>query len=159
MSPVRRYRSPFRPSWSWRGGGPTSSNGPAPEVLGLAAVVGLGSVWLLTRRRRRRTTSPAPVAASVAAAPPDAGWTNVRLDDNDALPAWLRTIPQTEQASPASSEPLFAMEQPRSSEPEVELAPPGRLAQTFLEPLPPGAMRLAVTTYETSSSTSRATSA
>lgn len=96
------------------------------------------------------------MSARVEAAPTDAGWTNVRLDDNDALPSWLRAIPQVEHAPSVSDEPLFSMEPPVPSVLAVDLERPAELAlpaeldlparpaHTFAEPLEAGAMRLVV---------------
>jgi hypothetical protein len=136
------------------GAGGASSRGPSPEVLGLgaflAAIAGLGSLWLFTRRRRRRSLAPAPVALSTQAAAASAGWTNVRLDDNEALPSWLRAIAEPERAPLAPTSPLFVREEPpRPKEPEPELGLPARPAQTFAESLEPGAMRLAIAADQT----------
>jgi hypothetical protein len=137
-------------------GGGASSSGPSPEVLGLAAflaaVVGLGSLWILTSRRRRRGSAPAPVRTRAEVAATASDWTNVRLDDNDALPPWLRAIPQAEHDPAMPSELLFAIDPPHpdeSAEAAPEEALPPRLTQTFLGPLEPGAMRLAVTAAQT----------
>jgi hypothetical protein len=117
-------------------------------VLGLAAflasVVGLGSLWLLIGRRRRRPSGPA--ATRSEAAPAVAGWTNVRLDDNEALPSWLRAIAEPERA-PLSSAPLFAPE-PQHGHPAPP-ARPARPAQTFAESLEAGAMRLVIAADQT----------
>ena len=142
--------------------------GPSPGVVGiaalLAAVVGLGSIWLLTRRRRRRPLAPGPVPTRVEVAPAAEGWTNVRLDDNDALPSWLRAIAEPERA-PLTAAPLFALEPsiPYDPEPEIEPAFPdepepdleqahghrARAAQTFGDSLDAGAMRLSVAADQT----------
>jgi hypothetical protein len=132
-------------------GAPASSMGPSPEVLGIAgflvAVTGLGSLWLFTRRRRRRPGPAGPVNMRAGMAPPGERWTNVRLDDNDALPAWLRAIAEPERAPLQPSSPLVSMEQPPPTppvEPEWANEHPARPAQTFPEPVQAGAMRLAV---------------
>ena len=129
-------------------GAGTSSTRPSPEVVGLAAllaaVAGLGTLWVFTRRRRRRPVSPGPVAPRAGTAPAAAGWTNVRLDDNEALPSWLRAIAEPERASLQPGSPTFSMEPPPGVEPAVEHEHPARPAHTFAEPLQAGAMRLAV---------------
>jgi hypothetical protein len=133
------------------GTGGASISRPTPEVVGLAAflaaVVGLGSLWLLTRRRRRRPAAPNSVAATAEAAPSAAGWTNVRLDDNEALPSWLRAIAEPERPPLHPNKPLFSMEPP-PVEPASEREHADRPARTFAEPLEPGAMRLALTVDE-----------
>lgn len=125
--------------------------GPSPEVVGLAAVlaaiVGLGSVWILTRRRR--PPAPAPVAARAAAAPAAETWTNLRLDDNEALPSWLRAIAEPERAPSSPSSPLFSMEPPRPAELDLEHEHLARPARTFADSLEPGAMRLAIAADQT----------
>jgi outer membrane biosynthesis protein TonB len=84
------------------GAGGAGSVGPTPEVLGLAtglaAFVGLGSLWFFTRRRRRGQNESVPADMKSKVAPPAARWTNVRLDDNDALPPLLRAIAESERA-------------------------------------------------------------
>lgn len=108
------------------GAGGVSSIRPTPEVLALAAFlavsVGLGSLWLFTRRRRRRTdaTVPAEMRSKVA---PVAGWTNVRLDDNDALPSWLRAIAEPERAPLTRATPIFSNEPLLDDEPVLEDEP------------------------------------
>ena len=134
-------------------GAGASSTRPSPEVVGLAsllaAVAGLGTLWAFTRRRRRRPGPPGPAATRSGTAPAASGWTNVRLDDNDALPSWLRAIAEPERAPLQPGSPLFSMEPPPRAEPAVEHAHPGRPVQTFAEPLQEGAMRLAVGAEQT----------
>lgn len=144
--------------------GTTGRVGPSPEVLGLAttlaAMVGLGFLWIVLRHRRRQPRpTPGPVAARVAAVPPlEERWTTASLDDNDALPVWLRALAEPERAplaprDPAArTEPVFAHDLPATDEPYVpfEAQPaeratePARAPVTFLEPIADGAMRLAV---------------
>ena len=130
------------------GGGSSSSTRPSPEVVGLAAllaaVAGLGTLWVFTRRRRRRLVPPGPVAPRAGTAPAAARWTNVRLDDNEGLPSWLRAIAEPERAPLQPGSPLFSMEPPPGVEPALEHEHPARPAHTFAEPLQAGAMRLAV---------------
>jgi hypothetical protein len=125
-----------------------ASSGPSPDVLGLAAflaaVVGLVSLRVLTRHRRR----PRPVQALAGATTKDGStagaWTNVRLDDNDSLPSWLRAIAEPERAPMQPGLPRFSMEPPPAVEPAWEHEGPPRPPQTFAEPLREGAMRLAI---------------
>ena len=137
------------------GSGSAASTGPSPEVLGLAAflaaAVGLVSLRILTGRRRRPKPAEALVRAT-ANVPSSAGdWTNVRLDDNDALPSWLRAIAEPERAPMGSTAPIFALEPSESNAPVLPIDPAhkpshrARLAQAFAQPVEPGAMRLAVT--------------
>lgn len=144
--------------------GTTGQVGPSPEVLGLAttlaAMVGLGFMWIVLRHRRRQPRpTPGPVAARVAAVPPlEERWMTASLDDNDALPVWLRALAEPERAplaprdSPPPREPSLAHDLPATDEPYVpfqaqpaEPAPdPARAPVTFLEPIAEGGMRLAI---------------
>jgi hypothetical protein len=140
------------------------SGGPSPGLLGLAtflaAMVGLGTLWVLTRRRRRRP-GPAlpPVAARVQAAPArNETWTNVRLDDDEALPEWLRLDGEPERAQLAHVPPRAPLPPfepvPVAAAVVVDGAPaaqadpapgaPARAPQRFDRPLAEGAMRLAL---------------
>jgi hypothetical protein len=140
------------------GGGSASSAGPSPELLGfagfLAAVVGLGTLWVFTRRRRKPGPALTPVAARVQAAPPPREtWTNVRLDDNEALPSWLRLDAAPERAQLAHMPPVTPM---RPFEPPplpdaplagvADAAPDAREPRRFVEPMSDGALRLVVET-------------
>lgn len=140
--------------------------GPSPELLGVAtfsaAVVGLGFLWFVTGRRRRRPAQPSPaVAAARPPAPARERWTNVTLDDNDALPTWLRAVAEPERAPYDLGRPMFSAapdpaaaplaavtEQPEEWDPAPEMAPaldvPQRPPVTFTEPMADGVMRLAL---------------
>jgi hypothetical protein len=126
------------------GAGVAGGRGPSPEVLGiavaLAALVGLGTLWFLTRSRRRRSPPlPSIVAARVQAMPPLAErWTNVRLDDNEALPDWLRALAEPDRG------PLALPQPERPTPPTPVLAPAPRPPRRFAEPLGEGTMRLLV---------------
>lgn len=89
----------------------------------LAAIVGLGSLWIFARRRRQPAAATIPVAmkAKVAAATP--GWTNVRLDDNEALPPWLRAIAEPERAPLVVGAPHFRRAAPLEEEPFLQDEP------------------------------------
>ena len=140
------------------GAGTTGRSGPSPELLGiatlLAALVGLGTVRLLFGRSRRNAGAPpAPVAARIhATQAPNEAWTNVRLDDTEALPEWLRLDAEPERAQlahiPAIS-PITPFNAPEHRSPMPADTPPTSLEpdrgpQRFSEPVGDGAMRLAV---------------
>jgi len=144
------------------GSGTTSSTGPSPELLGVAftsaALVGVGSLWFVFGRRRRRPPRPAPAVVNAAAPPPsEERWTNVRLDDNDALPPWLRALSEPERSPLPASAPLLLDERMPLDEPgrvdlpvgEPEPELPARPPATFEQPLEAGAMRLAVGSHRT----------
>lgn len=59
--------------------------------------------------------------AKVVAATP--GWTNVRLDDNDALPPWLRSIAEPERAPLVVGAPHFRRAAPLEEEPFLQDEP------------------------------------
>lgn len=132
------------------GAGSATGSRPSPDGVGLAAsltaVVGLGWLWLRTRLRRR-SLAPAPITTRRETAPAAEGWTNVRLDDNEALPQGLRAIAEPEQAAAEPAAPMLAPELPGQN----ELAPehPVRPAEAFTGSLEPGAMRLAIAADQT----------
>ena len=89
----------------------------------LAAVVGLGSLWIFTRRRRQPADAAIPAAMKAKVAPATAGWTNVRLDDNDALPPWLRAIAEPERAPLVVGGPHFRRAPLLEDEPVLQHEP------------------------------------
>ena len=56
-------------------------------------------------------------------APATAGWTNVRLDDNDALPPWLRAIAEPERAPLVVGAPHFRRAPLLEDEPVLQHEP------------------------------------
>jgi hypothetical protein len=135
------------------GAGATGSRGPSPGLLGLAtflaAVVGLATLWFLTRSRRR-AAALTPVAARVQAAPPQReAWLNAGLDDDAALPEWLRLNGEPEPAQlahvpPRVPLPPFEPEPVPSDELEPHQAPALREPHHFADPIGDSGMRLIV---------------
>ena len=89
----------------------------------LAAFVGIGSLWFFTRRRRRGPDEPVPVDMKAKVAAPTARWTNVRLDDNEALPPMLRAIAESERAPLAGGAPHFRRQPVYAEEPLLDDEP------------------------------------